>query len=529
MKKTVLAVIVAMTAASAAHASNADVNTFIENVKGGEHMPLLKDMYSKLNARDKMVVDSTYTRAGISPAQMADIRGGKNVLPAKIEGWNQNATFRDIHPLAQPVKPTATEVLAASPELQAKRAAMIERANQQKMAANIAANNARLDAYRAGTLTQVFPAPAPAAPAGIVSYEDQLDQLNRQHFAALKAGADAATIQDIVDRINVLKAEKAEVDQEVAKRAATHAAVQAGQNRVDADEAAEEVAKRETTHAAVAAQVKDEEAAEAAKVVATHQAVAAQVKDEENAEAAKVVATHIAVQAQTKDEENAEKAKVVAVQNAIQAGKNKAETSAKGDEEVMGLLSSNQERTASQHVDGVAAQAADNATAIKTEKAVRTQQFNVLADGVAVAQATGEYAQSRADAAYANTQENRRALDNTNKRVAQNSADIADHEQRITSLEQSTTSKFGALKNEVEQNRKRASAGIAGVAAMANIPQVTQGATFSVGAGVGNTDGESALAVGASARINDSWVVKGSVSNDTQHNFVVGAGASYQW
>lgn len=143
--------------------------------------------------------------------------------------------------------------------------------------------------------------------------------------------------------------------------------------------------------------------------------------------------------------------------------------------------------------------------------------------------ATGEYAQSRADAAYANTEANRRALDNTNKRVAQNSADIADHEQRITSLEQSTTSKFGALKNEVEQNRKRASAGIAGVAAMANIPQVTQGANFSVGAGVGNTDGESALAVGASARINDSWVVKGSVSNDTQHNFVVGAGASYQW
>ncbi|EOH1034856.1 YadA C-terminal domain-containing protein [Salmonella enterica] len=142
---------------------------------------------------------------------------------------------------------------------------------------------------------------------------------------------------------------------------------------------------------------------------------------------------------------------------------------------------------------------------------------------------TGEYAQSRADAAYANAKANREALDKTNNDVAQNSKNIADNKERITSLEQSTTSKFGALKSEVEQNRKRASAGIAGVAAMANIPQVTQGATFSVGAGVGNTDGESALAVGASARINDSWVVKGSVSNDTQHNFVVGAGASYQW
>ncbi|ENW4943648.1 YadA-like family protein [Salmonella enterica] len=366
------------------------------------------------------------------------------------------------------------------------------------------------------------------------------DQRDATH-AAVQAGKDRVVADEVAEEAAKRDATHAAVQtgkdrvvadeavEEVAKRDATHAAVQAGENRAVVGETVEEIAKRDATHQAVAAQTKDEENAEKAKVVATHEAVAAQVKDEENAEAAKVVATHIAVQAQTKDEENAEKAKVVAVQNAIQAGKNKAETSAKGDEEVMGLLSSNQERTASQHVDGVAAQAADNATAIKTEKAVRTQQFNTLADGVAVAQATGEYAQSRADAAYANTQENRRALDNTNKRVAQNSADIADHEQRITSLEQSTTSKFGALKNEVEQNRKRASAGIAGVAAMANIPQVTQGATFSVGAGVGNTDGESALAVGASARINDSWVVKGSVSNDTQHNFVVGAGASYQW
>ena len=64
---------------------------------------------------------------------------------------------------------------------------------------------------------------------------------------------------------------------------------------------------------------------------------------------------------------------------------------------------------------------------------------------------------------------------------------------------------------------------------MANIPQVTESAKFSLGAGAGNTDGESALAVGFSARASQSVVVKASVSTDTQHNFVVGAGASYQW
>ena len=117
----------------------------------------------------------------------------------------------------------------------------------------------------------------------------------------------------------------------------------------------------------------------------------------------------------------------------------------------------------------------------------------------------------------------------TDATVAAHSAELADHESRIQTLESETNSKFGALKNKIEENRQRASAGIAGVAAMANIPQVTNTQNFSVGAGVGNTDGESALAVGFSARATENVVVKSSVSNDTQHNFVVGAGVSYGW
>ncbi|UBI23086.1 YadA C-terminal domain-containing protein (plasmid) [Citrobacter amalonaticus] len=64
---------------------------------------------------------------------------------------------------------------------------------------------------------------------------------------------------------------------------------------------------------------------------------------------------------------------------------------------------------------------------------------------------------------------------------------------------------------------------------MANIPPVTSYQNFSIGAGVGNTDGESAVAVGFSARASQSVVVKASVSNDTQRNFVVGGGISYGW
>ncbi|EKK5568070.1 YadA C-terminal domain-containing protein [Enterobacter hormaechei] len=170
-----------------------------------------------------------------------------------------------------------------------------------------------------------------------------------------------------------------------------------------------------------------------------------------------------------------------------------------------------------------------NSSAIATETQQRQSQFTTLSAGVKQAQDTGAYAQKRADDAFTRTEENRKALNATNKRVADNSAAIANHEQRISTLESENNANFGKLKSEVDQNRKRASAGIAGVAAMANIPQVIQGQTFSFGAGVGTADSESALAVGVSARASEHVVVKASVSNDTQHNFVAGAGISYGW
>lgn len=153
-----------------------------------------------------------------------------------------------------------------------------------------------------------------------------------------------------------------------------------------------------------------------------------------------------------------------------------------------------------------------------------------LAQNVQSAQNTGAYAESRAEAAMANTEANKSALAKTNQSIAANSSELANHESRIGALESNSVSgnSFARLKNQVDDNRQRASAGIAGVAAMANIPQVTQGATFSVGAGAGTTDGESALAVGFSARATENTVIKASVSNDSQQNFVVGAGAAYQ-
>lgn len=86
------------------------------------------------------------------------------------------------------------------------------------------------------------------------------------------------------------------------------------------------------------------------------------------------------------------------------------------------------------------------------------------------------------------------------------------------------------LDRDVRKNRKRADAGIASVAAMANIPQVYLSGKSGVGVGVGYKHGQSALAVGYSrASDNGHHILKLSAGIDTQKDVTVGAGYMYQY
>ncbi|HHB1178808.1 TPA: YadA-like family protein [Vibrio cholerae] len=124
-----------------------------------------------------------------------------------------------------------------------------------------------------------------------------------------------------------------------------------------------------------------------------------------------------------------------------------------------------------------------------------------------------------------------------NKKIYNNSESIkTERKERIESqnkmiIEQRnyTDNKFSTLNQTVEKNKKQASAGIAGVAAMANIPQVSQGSTFSVGLGVGQFSTEQAVAFGFSARISDNIVTKVSTSSTSEGTWVLGAGAAVEW
>ncbi|MDN8688502.1 YadA C-terminal domain-containing protein, partial [Staphylococcus aureus] len=77
------------------------------------------------------------------------------------------------------------------------------------------------------------------------------------------------------------------------------------------------------------------------------------------------------------------------------------------------------------------------------------------------------------------------------------------------------------MDNKIDKADKRASAGVASVAAMANIPYVTD-RTFSLGVGVGNYRNANALATGAQYQIIDNAVIRVSASWNTEDRAVVG-------
>lgn len=136
---------------------------------------------------------------------------------------------------------------------------------------------------------------------------------------------------------------------------------------------------------------------------------------------------------------------------------------------------------------------------------------------------------SSVDSANAFLRANEAAIGATNKAVAANSAQLANHEQRIQKLESQTTSRFADMNRRMDNMQDKFDAGLAGVAAMANIPQVTEYQTFAIGAGVGARESESAVAVGASFRASQNTVIKASVAGDSQQTWTVGAGLSYGW
>ncbi|MDP2513850.1 YadA-like family protein [Photobacterium damselae subsp. piscicida] len=120
---------------------------------------------------------------------------------------------------------------------------------------------------------------------------------------------------------------------------------------------------------------------------------------------------------------------------------------------------------------------------------------------------------------------------NNEYRSVHNSNKIADNSKRLDLSEKwqkMANQRLSDLEGDVRHNRKVAARGVAGVAAMANIPTLAIPGSTSFGAGIGHYDSESALAVGVSHYFDNGVAVKGSVGF-TSGQSILGAGISKTW
>lgn len=119
----------------------------------------------------------------------------------------------------------------------------------------------------------------------------------------------------------------------------------------------------------------------------------------------------------------------------------------------------------------------------------------------------------------------------TQTKVANNSQAITTTAQNLQATKQTlqamnnnTSQQFKSLRDEVDNNKKQANAGISGAMAMAGLPQVQTDQRVMFSAGGATYNGESALAVGASVNFNSHVIGKVSFSDDTANNMGASVG-----
>ncbi|WP_370547242.1 YadA C-terminal domain-containing protein [Edwardsiella tarda] len=151
-----------------------------------------------------------------------------------------------------------------------------------------------------------------------------------------------------------------------------------------------------------------------------------------------------------------------------------------------------------------------NDTAIsEAKKTLRQEQENTLAVNL---MALGEL---------------KRVQDNTNTSSSDAfNAALNDSKRELSAAIQANSH---SLSRRIDDNRKKAAAGIAGVAAMSNIPIPYTEGSFTVGVGVGYYDSQSAGAIGIGKGFENGLAIKASASFATDSNVAIGGGASWSF
>ncbi|EMS0517419.1 YadA-like family protein [Escherichia coli] len=99
---------------------------------------------------------------------------------------------------------------------------------------------------------------------------------------------------------------------------------------------------------------------------------------------------------------------------------------------------------------------------------------------------------------------------------------------RVNGLERNTNKRFAQLKEDIDKNRKRADAGIAGAMAMTGIPSVP-GKKVSFGMTMAGYRSEGAVAAGFHFNTSENSAVKVNAAWDTENGAGVSAGMALGW
>ncbi|HJD71379.1 YadA C-terminal domain-containing protein [Enterobacter roggenkampii] len=147
---------------------------------------------------------------------------------------------------------------------------------------------------------------------------------------------------------------------------------------------------------------------------------------------------------------------------------------------------------------------------------------------------TGAYAQSLAVDAQTVAAANKTAVANVQSRqqaqettIQNHSAQLANHESRITALESQNNAKFSSLENQQNEDRKEYRAGIAGAASLAGLHYVDTDNAVAVGAA--NFKDAQGYAVGYRHKFAENIAATLSTSGTSNGDEIVAASASYGW
>jgi len=158
---------------------------------------------------------------------------------------------------------------------------------------------------------------------------------------------------------------------------------------------------------------------------------------------------------------------------------------------------------------------------------IATNRTNIATNTANITTNTNDIATNRTNIATntANITTNTNDIATNKTKIASNSAAIALNTSEILNLRSDMNSKFENIDHKLDSQKNEYRAGIASLAAMSNIPNVS-GQTFSVGFGIGQFRDQSAIAAGANWNLNEKVATKLSLGF-SDSDFTGGAGIAF--